>query len=386
MYEGDAIQKDTFRYFFPSHSLHRNIHDRYGNQVRINYQRYFPNGANIVRDVAISSIEYDDPGCHNTTFNGATAQCPTWNPKVRLVFDSSTKVTTLSNTTGGCQNWSSTATYRCDDPVDNSGSGGLPISGAINIYVLNDIHVLVNGNPLLTYLFSYEQVPPYNITDPVSGLQESAAGYLDLTQIREQGTNNTTLNAPVVTISYQTGTQHYEDLQQRPKPTTNCGFGWARRDGTGCFLWSQSYNSRYIQTYDNGRGWHETISWGEARSNVHGVDTGAVNDVFNCDGHELSSNLCGEADDEAWGRIVVGQRTAVTNGVTSTWTYHYYLRTNWPAPPCANCLQGDTWAHQNDGDFADYYNATITGFDSAQVINPDNTIDIAVLASSDGWG
>ncbi|MDQ2714973.1 MAG: hypothetical protein M3Z08_08710 [Chloroflexota bacterium] len=28
MYEGDAIQKDTFRYFFPSHSLHRNIHDR----------------------------------------------------------------------------------------------------------------------------------------------------------------------------------------------------------------------------------------------------------------------------------------------------------------------------------------------------------------------
>ncbi|MDQ2714976.1 MAG: RHS repeat protein, partial [Chloroflexota bacterium] len=82
----------------------------------------------------------------------------------------------------------------------------------------------------------------------------------------------------------------------------------------------------------------------------------------------------------------MGQRTAVTNGVTSTWTYHYYLRTNWPAPPCANCLQGDTWANQNDGDFADYYNATFTGFDSAQVINPDNTNDIAFFASSDGWG
>src|SRR6185312_14620764 len=40
--------------------------DRFGNQVRINYQRNFPTGA--VRDAVISSIEYDDPTCHQTTF------------------------------------------------------------------------------------------------------------------------------------------------------------------------------------------------------------------------------------------------------------------------------------------------------------------------------
>ena len=47
-----------------------------------------------------------------------------------------------------------------------------------------------------------------------------------------------------------------------------------------------------------------------------------------------SSNLCGQADDAAWSRIVIAKRQANTNGVVSNWSYSYYLRTNWPAPPC----------------------------------------------------
>src|SRR6185312_15510134 len=357
--------------------------DRFGNQVRINYQRNFPTGA--VRDAVISSIEYDDPTCHQTTFTRATATCSTWNPKIRIIFDASTQVSRLANTTGGCQSWSST-TWRCDDPVDLSGSGGLPIAKVINTYVLNDIQVQVQGNVLHKYLFSYEQIPPHTITDPATGQSESVAGYLDLTQIQEQGTNGTALNAPVVNLSYQTNTQHYLDTLLHANPSTNCGPSWTPGDASGCFLWSESYNARYLQVIDNGRGWHETITWAEARSNVHGVDSGAVNNVFTCDGHESSTNLCGQADDEAWSRVVVSQRAAVSNGVTSTWGYQYFLRANWPAPPCSNCHQGDTWSNQNDNDYADYYNEIFTSFASAQVTLPDNSSQTHFFASWDGWG
>ena len=356
--------------------------DRSGNQIRIHYQRNWPGGQGI-RDAVLSSIEYDDPGCHQTSFNGATAACSSWNPKVRVVFDASSQVANLTNS--DCQGWSNT-TLRCDDPADLSSSGGLAAPKATNAYVLNDVQVQVNGNLLNKYVFSYEQSHPMTITDPLSGQQESVHGYLDLTKIQEQGTNGTTLNAPVINVTYQDQTQHYEDLQRYASPSTNCGPSWTPRDGKGCHLWFQSYNARYISTLDNGEGWHENVSWTEAHANVHGVDSGALNDAFTCNSQQSTTNLCGQADDASWSRMVVSQRQGVTNGVTSTWNYKYYLRTNWPAPACSNCNQGYMWGNINDGDYSDYYNYTFTSFASTEETNPDGSYQIDNFASSDGIG
>ncbi len=118
---------------------------------------------------------------------------------------------------------------------------------------------------------------------------------------------------------------------------------------------------------DNGRGWHENVSWVEGRNNTHGVDSGAINNATTCDGQETSSNRCGRADDQNWSRMAVQSRSAVSNGVTSTWSYDYYIRTNWPAPPCSDCNQGYDWGNQNDGDFADYYNGQFLSYSKVVV-------------------
>ena len=358
------------------------IVDRNGNQVRVHYLQKQPAGQGI-RDAVISSVEYDDPNCHNTTFTNATAGCSSWNPKIKIVFNVATKADRLTNT--ACSSWTDTNS-RCDDPIDLSSSGGWAAPKATNVLLLNNVEIQVNGNVLHRYLFSYEQTHSTTITDPLSGLQISAKGYLDLTRIQEQGTNGTTLNAPVINMTYQDQTLHYEDLTRHAKPSTNCGPSWTHSDSAGCFLWSQSYSARYLTSLDNGRGWHEDLTWKEARSNVHGVDNGSLNNVFTCDGQESSSNLCGQADDAAWSRIVIAKRQANTNGVVSNWSYSYYLRTNWPAPPCANCNQGYMWGNLNDGDYADYYNYIFTSFASAQVTNPDNSSATYDYASSNGIG
>ncbi|GER88987.1 hypothetical protein KDW_31490 [Dictyobacter vulcani] len=362
--------------------------DRYGNQIHVHYQQIHPSSS-VIRDAVVSSIEYDDPTCHQTSFNGATAACSTWNPKVTLVFDASTKVNQLTNTSGGCANWTNTG-FRCDDPVDLSSSGGLPIASAVDAYVLNDMQVQIQGHTLQKYVFSYEQTPPQKITDPLTGKQESAAGYLDLTQVQEQGDQGHSLNSPVLNVSYVSGIQHYEDLGMTATPTTNCGASWSPKNSSGqCYLWSQSYNGRYISVFDNGRGWHEAITWKEARANTHGVDTSneTLNDTFTCDGQETSTNLCGQADDNQWSRIVVQQRMSVTNtNVSGTWKYQYSLRTGWQNGFCSNCSSGFTWGNINDGDYADFYNGQFSSFASTLEFLPDASFKNHFFYSSPGWG
>ncbi len=184
----------------------------------MHYKQNYPAGGNV-RDAVISSVEYDDPSCHNTSFSGVTgqtAQCVSWHPQVTIVFDSSTKVTNQTNTMS-CTTWTST-TFRCDDPVDLSGSGNLPIANAENTYVLNDIKVQINGNLLREYRLSYDQGGPQTIIDPYSGLNESAAGYLNLAKIEQLDINGHLLNAPVTTMSYTEVPQHYIDKNHTPAP------------------------------------------------------------------------------------------------------------------------------------------------------------------------
>ena len=198
------------------------IVDRYGNQVRVHYQRNYPSGGNV-RDAVISSVEYDDPSCHNLVFGGLTgqtAQCASWHPQVTIVFDAATKVANPTNTTS-CTTWTSTA-YRCDDPVDLSGSSGLPIANAQNTYALNDIKVQINGKLLREYRLSYDQAGPQTIVDPYSGQNESAAGYLNLTKIEQLDVNGNLLNAPVTTMSYTEQTQHYLDKNHQANVKSTC--------------------------------------------------------------------------------------------------------------------------------------------------------------------
>ncbi|GHO48680.1 RHS repeat-associated core domain-containing protein [Ktedonospora formicarum] len=357
------------------------IVDRNGNQIRVNYQRDFPSGFGAVRDAVISSIEYDDPSCHQTSFTGPTAACSNWHPNIRLVFDADNKASSLTG--GNCGSWSD-GTYRCDDPTDLSGSGGLGRAKVLNTYVLNDVQVQVKGHLLHKYVFSYEQTQPQTITDPLSGAQESVAGYLDLTKIQEQGTNGTTLNAPITTVSYTTKTQRYVDLWMNATNPPSCP-SWTTSNSGGCVLWSQSYNGRYISTLDNGQGWHENISWNEAHGNTHGVSSGDPNDPFACNGHQAAGTFCGTADDHSWSRIVVTSRSSVTNGVTSTWNYQYSVngyQANW----CGDCRYGYTWGNQNDLDYADFYNGQFTSFASAQVTQPDGSYQIETFSSTTGWG
>src|SRR5712692_4028618 len=236
---------------------------------------------------------------------------------------------------------------------------------------------------------NYEQSRPQDITDPGTGKTESISGYLDLGEIDQLGTGGTALNAPVITLDYKTEHEHYVDTSFLATPTSNCSpSGWSPKNGSGqCYLWSRTYNNRYISTLDNGRGWHENISWVEGRNNTHGVNSGlAINNATSCDGHESSTNLCGRADDQNWSRMAVQSRSAISNGLTSTWSYDYYIRENWPAPPCSDCKQGYDWGNQNDGDYADYYNGQFLSYSKVVVTAPDNSQQVHRYASSEGWG
>ncbi|MGB8345007.1 MAG: hypothetical protein WCD86_08990, partial [Ktedonobacteraceae bacterium] len=122
------------------------IVDRYGNQIHFNYQRIWNSKGTAVQDAVLSSISYDDPTCHQQTV------CTTWNPRVTIVFDAATSVNASQLLNTACQNWSNSKA-RCDNPVDLSGSGGLPAPEVMNSFVLNDVKVEVSSNLLRQYTF-----------------------------------------------------------------------------------------------------------------------------------------------------------------------------------------------------------------------------------------
>src|SRR5713226_1836951 len=139
------------------------IVDSHGNQIHITYQIH-SNSDGSIRDAVLKTVEYDDPGCHN-----ATTRCSTWNPQVIVSFTASRVVPNSQLTNSDCLNWPGTNSYRCDDPIDKSGSGGLPVPKILNSYALLNAQVQVNGNLLREYQFSYQQGHSHTITDPASG-------------------------------------------------------------------------------------------------------------------------------------------------------------------------------------------------------------------------
>ncbi len=326
--------------------------DPQGNQIHYTYQQDTPTGQSYPRDTVLSTVEWDSPGCRNTT---AACTGANWAPLMRVSFVASHGPARLTTLLPGICNTGEN--LRCDDPLDLSASGGLAAPQVQSSWVLNDILVQVRSsgtgawNTLRDYQLSYEEGGPSTITDPQSGQQESTAGILDLTQLSVVGDDGATLE-PIRTFTYTSLTEHYED-DSLPHPTGNCGPSW----NTGCLMWSQSYggNSRYLASTTNGLGLLQTYTWAEGRNNTFGVPGGGTNnlDPLYCDGTQQATYPCTQADDQNWSHAVLtqmtsqvvrlsqhgqgGQQTNFT--VTSTTAYFYQLST-FTATPCPLCQQG----------------------------------------------
>lgn len=361
------------------------IVDRYGNQIHFTYQRIWNSKGTAVQDAVLSSISYDDPSCHQQTV------CTTWNPRITIGFDAGTSVNASQLLNSPCQNWSNSKA-RCDNPVDLSGSGGLPAPEVMNSFVLNDVKVEVSGNLLRQYTFYYTQLGPQTITDPASGQSESISGYLNLDRIQEQGVNNTSPSAPapLINLTYAVNHLHYDDEWSYATPVTNCSpDSWMPKDGNGdCYLWSRTTQTWYLVNIDNGQDWNESFTWTEAHNNTHGVDSGAIDNPTTCNSIRTSSNRCGKADDKNWSHYVITQK--VLGGSSPGWTYDYWLQTglksNYVGAICDECGQGFTWGNQNDDDYADYYNGQFESFAKVQVNQPDSSSQLYLYDTMTGWG
>lgn len=377
------------------------ITDPEGNQIRFTYQQdsAVKSGITYPRDTVLRYIEYDDPNCRD-----AQTRCATWNPLVRVVFNASHTPTWLTNSPTGCNTGTNN---RCDNPQNLSGSGGLGAPDMQSTFVLNDVQVQTRSAPanpwntLKTYQIGYEQTGPATITDPATGKQESAAGRLLLTRLKELGTDGATA-LPMRTFAYTQKVQYFTDSAYHPNPTTNCGPSWNTGNGSGCLLWSQSYegNSYYLSTVDNGMGLQQTYTWENARNNTHGVNGGGgtnTPDPLYCNGLSATQQAtypCNMADDQSWSRVILTSqreqhhRAASTGNVLvdSLTNYGYSLTYPLNAQQCSDCVAGFYWGNQNDGDYLDYYNTRFMGFAQATVFDPDGSKEVHNYLSTDGFG
>ncbi len=389
------------------------ITDPQGNQIHLTYQQDMTPWTssktgktyNYPRDVALSTITYDSPGCHN-----AQTMCTgsSWAPQMQVVFNANHTVAHITGTAPtGCNNGSN---VRCDDAWDlSSQQNGEAAPLLQSTYVLNSIQVQTrtsgsgSWNTLRSYQLGYEQSgPSATITDPASGMNRSDSGMLDLTTFQELGSDGTS-TLPKTTFSYSTQTNYYVDDLFRPNPANNCGPSWNTGNGNGCLLWSQSYpnNSRYISSVSNGQGLAQTFTWSLAHNNTHGVPGGGSNNAnpFFCNGN-YSGYPCNETDDEAWSQIVLTQKTTTTQrltqngqGGTQTTTpiaettgYNYQVTYPLTAQMCSDCVAGMYWGNQNDGDYLSYYNGVFMGFAQATVNLPDGGVEVHNYYGGEGWG
>ncbi len=371
------------------------ITDPQGNQIPFTYQadtQPNPNaniGQTYPRDLELQSIQWDAPGCLNaqTACSGSS-----WNPRMQLVFNASNAVANAYPSGDSCGNPGKTnGDYnpRCDDAL---GTLDFIPPAVENTLVLNTLQVQYmppgssSWSTLRTYQFSYTQTTGTTITDPVTGLPIGIAGKFWLTKFQEIGDDGTT-SLPAQTFTYADENAHYENIFYNATPSTNCGPSWNKN----CYLWSETYNTGFMTSADNGQGMVETFAYSEARTNQHGVNTGLSEiNAFSCDGQESKGYPCDVADDQGWSRWVLTSRTqkviSATNvTVASTWSYNYYLN-ELTAKECADCTVGMYWGNADDGDYLDYYNGVFMGFVWAQVINPDNSVADHYYYTTEGWG
>jgi RHS repeat-associated protein len=403
------------------------IVDPSGNQIHISYNQtralcpFTDWNTDFPIEAVPSQITYDSPTCHSTS---AMCTGSSWAPLVAINFLSSNAVGRFYPSGQGCPTWAGgpkfpsaaagnpPLTMRCDDVHELNWQSTNPQDAAPTMQtlsVLNDIQVLVHANSmwntLRDYQLSYQQTASTTIPyDPNTGLQESVAGALLLTRIQQFGTDGTSA-LPPLTMSYTPETETYLDGQYTPTPASNSSCGPAWNAAPQCKLWAQTYNSYYLATLDNGRGWHETYSWDNSRNNTHGVNSGMTKeDPLACthaSAGQQATSPCSLADDENWSRIILTQRQAsvlcvAANGLgcgsaggstalTSTWSYQYSL-TDLQALECPSCTVGMYWGNMEDPDKLDFYNAKFMGFYQVTVTDPDGSRQSYVYYTTLGYG
>ncbi|MBF6589410.1 MAG: hypothetical protein IVW57_02625, partial [Ktedonobacterales bacterium] len=374
------------------------ITDPHGNQIHITYQADTTLG--FPRDVELSTIQYDSPGCHNanTACTGSA-----WAPLVQIAFNASYRPSRLTNTPANCN----TGTWmRCDDPKDLSGSGGDPAPTVQTTYALNDLKVEVRTSgtgswtSLRQYAFSYQQNGPVSHTDQTNGKQESDAGYFLLTQLQLIGADGTS-TLPPRTFGYSYIQQRYEDNSERAW-SGECGWSWnIQSDGT-CPLWgiNRDGNGNFLTSSSNGLGEQSTFTYVLGHNNTHGVNSGSVTDPTTCNSELVANTNCALADDENWSRVLLASRADSVRWITqagqggtqnttpedSQTNYTYALTYPLPAPQCSNCRQGMYWGNQNNGDYQDYYDSQFMGFAETDVTNLDGSVVKNHYLSTEGYG
>ncbi|HLY63915.1 MAG TPA: hypothetical protein VKU60_00155, partial [Chloroflexota bacterium] len=380
------------------------ITDPQGNQIQVTYQTDSVAGYDNLaypREMELATVEWDSPTCQDATNRcSVSGTAPEkWAPLHRLVFDMAHTPARLISQGGTCNPASTggSPTLRCDDPLDESGSGGLKPPDVENTEVLNDVQVETRDSAsdswhtLLVYQASYSEDGPTVTTDPVSGKAISYAGDLRLKKWQTLGSDwSTTL--PIVQFGYTLQDAYYEDSNFSAASGAGCGFSW----NSSCLLWSKTTltNDEFLASSSNGQGLASTYTWALARNNTHGVNTSSAADPLACDGHEGMGYPCDEVDDQNWSRVVVTEEDssvirAASSGnvtITSSTEYHYVLTTSLAAQECGDCQQGMYWGNQDDGDTMDYYNGTFMGFHEADVTHPDGSVTKTYYFGAEGYG
>jgi RHS repeat-associated protein len=384
-----------------------------GNQIQITYQRdvITASGMSYPRDAVLGTIQWDSPTCYDTnvacTAAGSTGHL--WKPRMRVNMPAGHTVLHVSGSS--C---APSGALRCDDPVDLSGSSGLPAPTVQSTYILNDIQVQISDDnsaswhTLRDYQLFYDQSARTTTTDPIGGLQESTAGKLTLNQIKVIGDDGTS-SLPATNFTYEKHFEYYEDSLQYPTPATNCGMSWNTGytpNPHGCVLWSHTYdgNSYYLATVSNGLGLSQTFAWIDNRDNMHGVPAGGdVSDPLYCTHLQVAGGgdtyPCDMVDDETWSRISLGSQTSALlrltqagQGGTQTSTpitgvtSYTYTDASLIAQECPDCVAGYSWGNQVDNDYLDFYNGKFMGFAQVSVSNPDGSAELHKFHSTEGWG
>ena len=322
-----------------------------------------------------------------------------------------------SNGNDPCSNPPITPTLRCDDPIQETGSGsyftapdvlGTFSLASVTSYLNTDSSV---NNTAYGYNFTYNDTPFRACTDPISGLGGYCAGEHVLTKI-----------TPSV---YQSGTPH------TLRATT---FSYSPAPGATGALNDTYYDSiangtpfsattiwQYLTSYqDLNTGIGESMTYSLAYSNSDGtptIESGSTVtddrfDALYCSSNANNPNTslrCFQGnflhpDDHAWSVQVVtsvtssGKDSSALSAATTTYNYYRLTQTGtysgsgaWchpdqilPTPLEQQCV-GDNWFASGDTDWQDYYHAEYRGFAEVFQTSPAGNLTVSFYFSTEGW-
>ena len=298
---------------------------------------------------------------------------------------------------------------RCDDPVQESGSGTFTAPTVLSTLTLAYVTSYVgddssNSHQDYRYAFTYNDYPYVSCTDPTSGLAGYCAGdHLLMSATPTVYQNGTAHQLKGMVFGYTTGQQDtYTDLSQT----------------VGGQPYQVTTSWQYLNSYrDTNTGVGAKITYTVAYNNTHGTPTqkdGSGNivddryDPFYCVNHQGDPTLgCNgnwaHPDDRAWSEQVVTRIKAWSLDSSSSSLQqaltHYSYRLaktgtysgtgTFCSPDQYNQDQdcvGDNWIPAGDTDWQDYYHAEYQGFAQVYITSPASDLTVDSYYDTEGWG